>query len=611
MKVGTKLLLGFIMVILLFVLSVFVGYMGLNYMSTSSSELEQNYKTLRAMDDMKRMGIELTLAYMDIIIDKDEDVSKERLEFLKKFKEELEQDEKNLLGESGVSEKDTTNEARMIYNLKSMIKVGDYNLIPKVGKNKVKDESYYQGIDDILDKVGSENHVLIDEVIKKAEKRVDESKEKLQKTSFIILIMIISTLILGIVVSIIVAFFITRGLLRQLGAEPDQIVMKADKISKGDLKIDAKSNKKANTGVYASMERMLQSLNKMMKHIITLTTQTKQISSSLAATSEESSASLVEMKTTMEHLREKVLRLDKEINLSNQSAKEVKGFISNVTTQISSQASAINESSSSIEEMSASINNIARVSEDKLKLVNELEKAASTGEVYMKQTMETIKKVTSSANVIMEMISVINGIAEQTNLLAMNAAIEAAHAGDAGRGFAVVADEIRKLAEDTAKNSKEISNSLKEVIDFIHTSEQSTDNTGKSFVNIVSGIKDMANSMIEMKTSMQEIALGSKQVFQSLSSLIKVTSDVKSSSNEMDIKIEGISRSMNNISMISSESKSGIEELSNGINELYRAVENVNEAGMQNSQSVTELEELVSHFKVETNGSKSLKLTNI
>ncbi len=349
-------------------------------------------------------------------------------------------------------------------------------------------------------------------------------------------------------------------------------------------------------------------LNNLVQQIQQSAGKTKLLGDHLSASSEESAAALEEMKANLESMKGRTRDLDNEVHQSTLSNKEVKDLISRVVQLITSQSAAVNESSAAIEEMSSSIQNMARTSELKLTLAHQLETTASSGQAEMKKTTELIKKVADSANVIMEMIAVINGIAEQTNLLAMNAAIEAAHAGDAGKGFAVVADEIRKLAEDTAKNSKDISISLKEVIEYIQASEESTNKTGTFFVHIVDGSTEVAQSMMEIKTAMQELADGSDQIIQSLTSLIHMADDLKNSSTEMNQKVGAMTQSVDNLGTISSEAKNGIEGVSYSVDELYKTAENIVEVGSHNSANADELEGLVSQFSVEDRETEAVTL---
>jgi len=390
-------------------------------------------------------------------------------------------------------------------------------------------------------------------------------------------------------------FFIIRAVLKPLG----QYVQTFQQASTGDLTVRADAKRQDEVGRIAGFfNDFIGTLEGMVREVKNVTETAHEVSEELAASSEETAASLHEITVNTEGMKDKIVRLDSEVSASAKSAADVSDFINRLTELIQTQASAINQSSASIEEMSASIGNIAKASEEKLRIANELETSALDGQTEMEETEQLIKRVADSASVIMEMIQIIQDIASKTNLLAMNAAIEAAHAGDFGKGFAVVADEIRNLAESSAESARTITESLGEVGEFIKVSEASTARTGEVFSRIVGQIKEVSQSMSEMKSATAELSIGADQVLEALSSLVETTEEVKTSSSEMSERVSSISVAMQRVSEISADTKGGMEEQSLAMTEIQKAAQDISDAGLRNSESVRDLQLLVDKFQV-------------
>ncbi len=391
-------------------------------------------------------------------------------------------------------------------------------------------------------------------------------------------------------------FFLIRLVLKPLG----HYIATFQKAATGDLTARADATSKDEIGrIAGSFNDFIHNLENMVREFKSVTKNANAISDDLASSSERTAASLHEIRMNTEGMKDKINRLDDEVSASARSAHDVKDFISRLSELIQSQAAAINESSASIEEMTASITNIAKASEEKLRIANELEASALDGQTEMEETEQLIKKVADSTSVIMEMIQIIQDIASKTNLLAMNAAIEAAHAGEFGKGFAVVADEIRNLAESSAESARAITDSLGEVTEFIKVSETSTAKTGEVFSRIVGQIKEVSQSMSEMKNATYELSIGAEQILEALSSLVETTEEVKSSSSEANERIGSITVALSRVSNISADTKSGIAEEAIAMGEIYKAAEDISKAGVHNSESVHNLRLLVDRFIVQ------------
>jgi methyl-accepting chemotaxis protein len=181
---------------------------------------------------------------------------------------------------------------------------------------------------------------------------------------------------------------------------------------------------------------------------------------------------------------------------------------------------------------------------DKQEDINELIENAARGRESMKGTIQSVQDISQSVDGIAQAIKIISAIAANTNLLSMNAAIEAAHAGDAGRGFAVVSGEIRRLSESTRENSQNISRTLKNIINGISVTSKQSGDTDSRITEMSKEINSFAETMTSLINTLSELSAGSDEITSALKNLSKQSGKMKTSYAEIQSKTDQLRKAM-------------------------------------------------------------------
>jgi len=384
-----------------------------------------------------------------------------------------------------------------------------------------------------------------------------------------------------VVLLLVVLVLISRSITRPIGRTSD--ALKTISQGEGDLTIHIDVGTRDEIAVLAGhFNEFVDKLHDIVRRIKAQVLDAEGVSESLSASSEESSAAVHEITRNLESMGSQIRDMDQNVQETSAAVEEIQAIIANLGQGILRQQQAVSNSSTATEEMIASISSVSDVIKRKQSKTSELIESTRDGSEKLENTTRLISAVNSTADTIIEAVSIIEAIAGQTDLLAMNAAIEAAHAGEAGRGFAVVAEEIRKLSESTRENSGVINASINDAIAKIRDAMEATTATGQAFDRMRNEVDDFTETFREIDATMSELSVGGSQILEAIAELTNISEQVTSGSEQMKQGADEITTSIVGVRDVSLNVTTGINEIEAGVREISAASVDLADLGQKN-----------------------------
>jgi len=403
----------------------------------------------------------------------------------------------------------------------------------------------------------------------------------------------------AVIVSLIVAFTLAR----YFNGSISVIAGAMGGMAKGDMinRFDANHLSLADEfgDLVRSADLLQRDLREQIRGLMGASDELDKIGAEMLGGSEDNAKALAVILESVASVETAGLELADRVSNAAGTTGQILERMTALDAQIQDQAAGITESAASIEQMASNINAVKRGAESLGAEFTSLSAAAEDGKQKLSVMESTVRNIDGQSARLFEANQTIKNIAARTNLLAMNAAIEAAHAGEAGRGFAVVADEIRGLAERSAEQAGSISRDIKSIKSEIEAVVANAGTASVAFAQVMEKIGTLGRLEAEINQSMQEQAQGAGQITQAITEINEVTARVRDGSREITAGSTSIQGDMKTLRELGMRLKDSLLAIEGGTGEIRRTTDGMQNFGSRNAQLVTTLRSMVDRFVVE------------